>query len=173
MNWEAWFEDLLPTKWSRRVALATIVIAGAAFGVPSILPQSYLPESQEEIFLLRIILLLLVAFVGTFAVLCLVVREFNLQIISERGIGGARIGNEAEAQLSEMHQRVLRLLFENPRTVEEVCQSVGVTREEANYYLQDLLERDMVDHPTPYAQGLERWRISQQGRQFIMQENEP
>lgn len=170
MTWEAWFKDLLPTKWSRRVAFATIVIAGAAFGVPSVLPQSYLPESQEKIFLLKIILLLLVAFVGTLAVLILVVREFNVQA---REIGGAVTGNEPEVQLSETHQRVLRLLFEEPRTVEEIHQSVGANREEVNHYLHDLLERGMVHHPTPYAPGPERWRISQQGRQFIMQEDEP
>ena len=151
------------------MTLATIVAAGGAFGVPSILPQSYLPESQEEIFLLRIILLLLVAFIGTLVVLSLVVREFNLQA---RGIGGAAIGNEPDAQISEAHQRVLRLLFEKSRTVEEVRQLLGMNREEANYYLQDLSKRGMVHRPTPYAPGPEQWRISQQGRQFVMQENE-
>ncbi len=172
MTLEAWFEDLLPTKWSRRAALATIVIAGAAFGVPSILPQSYLPESQEEIFLLRIILLLFVALVGTLVVLFLVVREFNLQATSERGIGGPVVENEPEEQLTEAHERVLRLLFDESRTVEEVGQSIGANREQANYYLYDLLERGMVSEPAPYAPGPEEWCISQQGRQFIMRQNE-
>ena len=171
MTLEAWFEDLLPTKWSRRVALATIGIAGGAFGVPSILPQSYLPESQEEIFLLRIILFLFVAVIGIVVVLSLVVfRASNLQA---RSIGGAAIVDEPDAQLSEAHQRVLRLLFEEPKTVEEVRQSLETNREEANYYLQDLLERGMVHHPAPYAPGPEKWSISQKGRQFIIQENEP
>ena len=165
MTWESWLEDLLPTKWSRRVVFATIVIAGGAFSVPSIIPPSYLSESQEEIFLLRIILLLFVAFIGTVVVLFLIVREFNLQT---RGIGAAAIVNEPNAQLSETHKQVLRLLFEAPKTVEEVRQSLGVSREEANYYLQDLLEQDMVQ--VHYPPGPEEWRISQQGRKFIMQE---
>lgn len=168
MNWEAWFEDLLPTKWSRRVGLATIMIAGAAFGAPSILPKSYLPDSPEEIFLLRIILVLFVAFIGTLTVLGLVLREFNLQATSMREIGGREVANESEAQLSEAHERVLGLLFEGSRTVEEVRQSLGGNREEANYYLNDLLERGLAHHPTPYAPGPEKWRISQQGRQFVM-----
>ena len=79
MALETWLDDLLPTKWSRRLALATIGASGVAYSLPSFLPASFLPQSQEQIFLLRIVLLLLLALIGSLFTLVLVVRAYNTQ----------------------------------------------------------------------------------------------
>jgi hypothetical protein len=73
MALESWMDDLLPTKWSRRVALVSIAAPAAAYGVPSLLPGSYLPTSPEQVFLLRLLLGAIVLLVGTLIVLALVV----------------------------------------------------------------------------------------------------
>lgn len=73
MTVTAWLEGVLPTKWSALLAKATVVLSASAAGLPSLLPISYLPESPEQIFLLRLLLLLLSALVGSLAVLILVV----------------------------------------------------------------------------------------------------
>ena len=79
MPLESWLEDLLPTKWSRRFGLATVVLAGAAFGVPSILPASFLPVAPVQVFLIRLVLLLFIASVGLVAVLSTVIRAYHAQ----------------------------------------------------------------------------------------------
>ena len=175
---DAWLEDLLPTKWSRRLALATLAAAGAAFGVPSLLPQSYLPASPEQVFLLRLLLLLLAALVGSLAVLVLIVREFNSQSAKHEAEIEAlkkEYGEAAHEQpLTDVHERVLGLLFESPRTLEEVRQVLGgVNTERANFYLHDLVERGMASTPAPYSAGPEEWHISQEGRRHVMQRRAP
>ncbi|WP_077730036.1 hypothetical protein [Methylocaldum sp. 14B] len=79
MALETWLDDLLPTKWSRRLALATIAASGAAYSLPSFLPASYLPQSQEQVFLLRLVLLLLLALVGSLFTLALVAHAYHAQ----------------------------------------------------------------------------------------------
>ena len=79
MSLENWLEDLLPTKWSRRVAFAAVAASGFAYYLPSLLPGSFLPASQEQVFLIRLLLLLFVAFVGSLIVLFLVVRAYRAQ----------------------------------------------------------------------------------------------
>ncbi len=165
MNWEDWFEEALPTKWSRRVALATVAMAAGAYGLPSLLPTSYLPRSAEEIFLLRIILFLFVALAGTLLVLFLVVRKLHSHDSGEHA-------DKADEQLSDLHERVIRLLFDGPRTVEEVQRALRVSTEQAYYYLHDLVECDMAQTPMPYGSGREEWCISQRGRQYVMARNE-
>jgi len=189
---EAWLEDLLPTKWSRRLAVATCVVAAAAFGVPSLLPQSYLPASPEQVFLLRLFLLLLVSLVGSLAVLVLVIRAFRTQsekhqgeievqkkehdeaISTMRAVAAAHSDSpEQEQPLTDMHEKVLGLLFERPQTVDQVRRFLGVGAEQAKFYLHDLLARGLVSHPAPYAPGPEEWRINQDGRQHVMRRGAP
>ena len=79
MSLENWLEDLLPTKWSRRVAFATVAASGFAYYMPSLLPSSFLPSSQEQVFLIKLLLLLLVACVGSLIVIFLVVRAYHAQ----------------------------------------------------------------------------------------------
>lgn len=166
MNWEDWFKEALPTKWSRQVALATVAIAVGAYGLPSLLPASYLPRSPEEIFLLRIVLFLFVALAGSLLVLFLVVRKLHPDDSGEHA-------DKADEQLSDLHERVIRLLFDGPRTVEEVQRVLRASTEQAYYCLHDLVERDMAQTPMAYGSGREEWSISQRGRQYVMARIEP
>jgi hypothetical protein len=77
MSIENWLEDLLPTKWSRRIALATAFFAGSAFAAPSILPASFLPALPEQVFLIRLVLALLTTTVGSIAVSFSVVSAYH------------------------------------------------------------------------------------------------
>lgn len=66
---DVWFEELLPGKWPARFAITTIGLALSATGLPSVLPKSFLPSSDEQTFLLRLIFLLVVATLGSIAIL--------------------------------------------------------------------------------------------------------
>lgn len=80
MSTEAWLDDLLPTKWARRVAAATLGFAVGAYNLPLLFPPSIAPATPELLFSLRIILALLAAVVGLVIVLgCVVVRTNELQ----------------------------------------------------------------------------------------------
>jgi hypothetical protein len=65
--------DGLPTKWSRWCMVSTIVLALFAYSVPSHLPQTWLPNSPEQIFLIQLLLSETVLLLGTFTTLLLVV----------------------------------------------------------------------------------------------------
>jgi hypothetical protein len=84
MSLESWSKDLLPTKWSRRFAVATVLASGSAYSLPSLLPQPLLPSSPVQLFLTRLVLLLLVACVGLLIVLCLVVRAYHTQAVAHQ-----------------------------------------------------------------------------------------
>jgi predicted HTH transcriptional regulator len=73
-----------------------------------------------------------------------------------------------EVPLSEIHYKVLALLFKSPSTIEYICKALKIDEEEANYYLNDLYNKDMVSQPTAYTSGPEKWRIAQDGREYIM-----
>jgi len=79
MSLQSWADDLLPTKWSRRLAVATVLVAAAAYTGPSLLPNTYLPTSTEQLFLVRLLLCVSVALIGTLLVLVLVVRSHSAQ----------------------------------------------------------------------------------------------
>lgn len=80
MSTDAWFADLLPTKWARRIAGLTLLSVAGAYNLPSLLPPSFLPAAPELLFSLRIILALTTALVGVLVVLvCVVLRANELQ----------------------------------------------------------------------------------------------
>lgn len=84
MSLESWSEDLLPTKWSRRWAVVTVLASCGAYSMPSLLPELFLPSSQQQLFLLRLVLFLLVACVGLLIVLFLVVRAYHTQAVTHK-----------------------------------------------------------------------------------------
>lgn len=91
MSTDAWLEDLLPTKWARRIAGVTLVSVVGAFNLPSLLPPSFLPATPELLFSLRIILALATALVGVLVVLaCVVLRANELQREANRSFWEAR-----------------------------------------------------------------------------------
>ena len=79
MSLESWAEDFLPTKWSRRIAVASVAIATAAAAFLSSLPASFLPAAPEHVFVLRLLVGAVVLLTGSFVVLVLVVRSHRAQ----------------------------------------------------------------------------------------------
>src|SRR5687768_13408955 len=68
--------DVIPTKWSRAIAVLTLGLIPLAYNAPSLLPPAWLPNSPEQIFLIRLLLS------GTFITLVLVVRAYNALVKS-------------------------------------------------------------------------------------------
>ena len=81
MNNKFLLQDYMPTKLTKHITMVTLMLAASAFIWPTILPPSYLPNTSEEIFWLRILLPLLVAFIGTIVILILVTRLSRLPVI--------------------------------------------------------------------------------------------
>jgi len=79
MSLQSWADDLLPTKWSRRIAVATVLATVTVYGLPSLLPLSLVPTSPEHLLLVRLFLCALAALTGTLIVLILVVRSHTAQ----------------------------------------------------------------------------------------------
>ena len=84
MSIENWLDDLLPTKWGRRVALAAIMLSGSSYYLPSLLPSSFLPDSEEQVFFIRLVLSLSVLIIGSLIVIFIVVRAFHAQAAAHK-----------------------------------------------------------------------------------------
>lgn len=70
--------------------------------------------------------------------------------------------------ISEMHERILESLFQKSAGVEDICKAFKLHREESNYYLHDLYNKEMAYPPVAYSSGKQEWTISQYGREYIM-----
>ena len=70
--------------------------------------------------------------------------------------------------MTEMHVNILNHLFNKPSPIENIGKNFNLNREESNYYLYDLYNKEMVYPPVAYSSGREEWRISQEGREYVM-----
>lgn len=76
--------------------------------------------------------------------------------------------NPKTQKLSEVHENILELLFQKPASIEYLCKTLKLNREEVDFYLTDLCDdKSMIDPPTPYA-SVEEWSIDQKGREYVM-----
>lgn len=80
---------------------------------------------------------------------------------------------EQEPALTETHEKVIRLLFNKPQSIQHICASLNISKEQTNCYLHDLREWNMVSAPAPYSAGPEQWHINQEGRRYVMQKLSP
>jgi hypothetical protein len=71
-----------PTKWSKWTAVLTLFVTSLAYNAPSLLPQTWLPNSQEQIFLIRLLLSETILLLGSFAVIILVVIAHNAKDVT-------------------------------------------------------------------------------------------
>lgn len=67
--------DGLPTRWSKAIAVLTLTLTVFAYNVPSHIPEKWLPNSPEQIFLIRLLLSETILLLGSFVVIFLVVLE--------------------------------------------------------------------------------------------------
>ena len=166
-------ESWLPTKLSILIAGSSISLAALSIGLPEFL-QTIIghPLQAEKTLLLRIVVPLAILCLGTFIVLLLVVRHCNHLKISQNQQNLLATTQdektETEIVVTEMHEKIMELLFQKPSTVENICKTLNLTKEVTNFYLFDLYKHSMVSAPTPYASGPEEWRICQGGREYIM-----
>jgi hypothetical protein len=72
--------DGLPTKWSRWCMGLTLVLSVTAYNVPSHLPQTWIPNSPEQIFLIQLLLSVTVLLLGTFVTLLLVISFHRKEV---------------------------------------------------------------------------------------------
>jgi hypothetical protein len=170
MSWEVWLEDLLPTKWSGRLAWATIVVAGSAFGLPSILPDSFLPKSPEQIFLLRLVLLLLSTTIGTIAILIVVVKEYNrlkAQPSPKQQIAPQQKERDKEIKrLDDPFEELLELVARFPdKHHNEFAKALKIHPQLALHYLETLQSSNLVS--ADYALGGPDWHVTAKGRAYL------
>lgn len=167
-------ESWLPTKMSILIAGSSISLAALSIGLPEFLQTIMGHQLQpEKTLLLRIVAPLSILCVGTFAVLLLVVhhcKSIKIPYNQQPLLPPITPKEESEEKIivTETHEKVMEILFQKPSTVENICKTLNLTKEETNFYLFDLYKHSMVSAPTPYASGPEEWRICQGGREYLM-----
>lgn len=62
-------DEVLPTKLSKWFVTLTVILVPIFYNLPLLLPPIWLPSSQEQIFLIRVTLSLLMMLLGMFAIL--------------------------------------------------------------------------------------------------------
>lgn len=89
MPWFQIAENYLPTTRSKLIAASTIAAAAAVFAGFKELPPSWLPTSESEAFLLRLVATLVVALTGVIVSLISVVIDYRSSPIESQAIRGA------------------------------------------------------------------------------------
>ena len=74
--------------------------------------------------------------------------------------------------MTEMHVTILNHLFKKPSPIEDIGKIFHLSKEESNYYLYDLYNKEMAYPPVAYSSGREEWCISQEGREYVMSKRE-
>lgn len=119
----------------------------------------------DKLLLTTIVLLMLYAFSAYFLSN---IKDTSATLIPPISSQTQETEQEEEKAITEMHEKIMELLFQKPSTVKNICSTLNITKEETNFYLFDLYQHSMVSAPTPYASGPEEWRICQGGREYIM-----
>lgn len=70
--------DGLPTTWSKAIAALTLSTAPLAYKTPSVFPEAWLPNSPEQIFLIRLLLSETSLLIGSLFTFFLVVRHYSI-----------------------------------------------------------------------------------------------
>ena len=70
--------DWLPTTWSKAIAALTLGTAPLAYKTPSVFPESWLPNSPEQILLIRLLLSETSLLIGSLFTFLLVVRHYSI-----------------------------------------------------------------------------------------------
>ena len=149
----------LQTKWSRVAASIKTALTISSIYLPNFLDSIGITLTPQKTLLIRSSMPPLLLFLGTFVVLLIVVRYFKSLV--HKGI-------DQNIELSDLHEKVLSILFKNPISVRCLCEDLNITKEEANYYLNYLFNKSMVCFPQPYSSVPENWRIDQDGREYII-----
>ena len=166
MGWEVWLEDLLPTKWSGRLAWATVVVASSAYSLPSFLPDSFLPQSPEQIFLLRLVLLLLSTTIGALSVLVTVVKAYNALKASNVSVSKLKPRAPEIQRLEGPLEQMLMLVSNFPdKSHREYGKALGLPRDQALHYLETLEGLSLVG--IAYYTGGEDWHVTPTGRAYL------
>jgi len=170
MAWESWLEDLLPTKWSQRLVVVTIAAAGGAYSLPGILPESFLPKSPEQMFLLRLVLLLLSTTIGTILILIAVVKAHNklkaLPAPRQEISAPKEIPKKEIQRLEDILENILELVgrFPNKRH-DEYGSALDIHPQLALHHLETLQSSGLVDiHIVP---GGPDWHTTPRGRAYL------
>ena len=104
MSAQDYLTDGLPTKLSKALAVLTLVSIPSAYNFPSLLPLTLLPNSPEQVFLVRLLLSVSSLALGSLLVLVLVVRAYHAQAIKHL----AELEDEREKHKSKISLKDFR-----------------------------------------------------------------
>ena len=68
--------NVIPTKWSQVTAALTLLAIPSAYNAPSLLPPTWLPNSPEQVFLIRLLLSALTGWAGSLLTLLLILHYY-------------------------------------------------------------------------------------------------
>jgi hypothetical protein len=138
--------DGLPTTLSKAIAVALPVVITAAYNFPSIFPSTWISTSQEQLFLVRLLLSGTSLLIGTLIILFLVVRFYSTQqsrpaLVANEGTASGTVNQTHSGSGDNVKDKTVNVhnAFQNTpdtvlvsnsngiRTVERINASTGVT----------------------------------------------
>ncbi len=161
--------DVIPTKWSQAIVVLTVGLIPLAYNAPSLLPPTWLPSSSEQIFLIRLLLSALSAFLGSLVLLILMLRHIkylNTEIATKSDQPKINVLNRLEPEC----EKVLNAFILNERLYENQLENkLIMNKDRAIFHLTELKNSKMVQ--SYHDEGEEFWVLEQNGRKYLVSHN--
>ena len=147
-------QDLLPTKWSRTIAVSTFPAATAVATLPHFLSPTLPSRTQAEIVLLQATLFLLISLLGTLLTLSLVLLHFQVKPTPEDKTRYARLA---------LHHRVIVAISKITRpSVPKIAQATSMSEESVIHYVDFMRGHKYIELQGPLA-------LTKEGHQAVLQ----
>ena len=134
-------EDVLPTKWSQRIAISTLPVATVVASLPHFLSPLWPKSTGAEIVLLQCTVWLLTTLVGASAILVLLlhhIRELNTKIAAV-SVKPAPTELDINIPLEIVMERALAIVARVERQNDaQLAKLFGMRKQEATLYLHEL-----------------------------------
>ena len=147
-------QDLLPTKWSRTIAISTFPAATAVATLPHFLSPALPSTTQAEIVLSQATLFLLMSLIGALLTLVLVLLHFQIKPTSEEKTRYARLAQ---------HHKVMVAISRITRpSVSKIALATSMSEESVIHYIDSMRGHKYIEPQDPLTLTKEGHRAALQ-----------
>ena len=147
-------QDLLPTKWSRTIAVSTFPAATAVATLPHFLSPALPSTTQAEIVLLQVTLFLSISLLGTLLTLYLVLLHFQVKPTLDDKMRYSRL---------PQHHKVLVAISKITRpSVSKIAHATSMSEESVIHYIDSMRGHNYIEPQGPLA-------LTKEGHRAVLQ----
>ena len=165
--------NVIPTKWSQASAVVTLVITPLAYNAPSHLPPTWLPNSLEQIFLIRLLLSETTLLLGSLLTLGIVIYAHN-ECVKRKDIKNAITEPNDNQRLEPIKEKILTLLaIKELKTQKQIAHELNITEQLTRHHLDALFVSKHIKNALFMDGRATQWSINAAGRAYQVKHGLP